>query len=116
MKKLLILVVCCLCLCGCGNDFKTSKIKTNTIKSFNDVDTVVSGSIKNNSTKTCDALRVVIEFKSNTLITDENINIITSNFKSGDIINFEEVIHHKDYDGYTAKFKNIECSESLNTN
>ena len=48
--------------------------------------------------------------------SEKNINIITNDFKNDDIINFEEVIHHKNYDGYTAKFKNIECSESLNTN
>lgn len=116
MKKLFLIVVCCLCLCGCEDNFKTSKIDINVVKSFNDVDTVINGSIKNNSNKTCNALWTVIEFKSDDLTVDENVNIITTNFKSGDIIDFEEVIYHKDYDEYTAKFKNIECSESLNAN
>lgn len=116
MKKIILVVVCCLCLCGCGNNFETSEIKTSIIKSFNDVDTIVSGYIKNNSTKVCDALWTVIEFKSNTLTIDEPINIIVSDFKNGDIINFEETIYHKNYDGYTARFKTIKCSESLNTN
>ena len=125
MKKLFlsfsIILIFLILLCGCGNNwrnhFEFSEINIKTIKSFNDVNTYVSGKIKNNSKKTCNALWTTIEFKSGTLTAEESVNIITiDEFKPGDIIEYEESINHKNYENYYATFKNIECSEKLDTN
>ena len=122
MKKILFIVVCCLCLCGCGNhwknDFQTSDIKIRVIDSWGDSDTYITYTIKNISSFTCNSMKAIIEFKSGNLTAEETIYppIFSSNpLKPNTTFTGEAVILHKNYDGYTATFKEIDCY-NRNTN
>lgn len=116
MKKLLLIGFCCLCLCGCNNnweeDFQTSEIKMNIVKGISRQDTYISYTIKNISNFTCNSMKATIEFQSGNLTVEEIVypSIYSSSpLKQDKSMNFENVIMNKNYDGYTAKFKNIDC-------
>lgn len=117
MKKILFIGICCLCLCGCGsswkNDFQVSDIKIKTTN-FSDGDnmTDISYSIKNNSNYTCKGLKAIIQFKSGSITVEETIYPSTlSPLTPNGILEDKQTFFHKDYEGYTATFKNIECYE-----
>lgn len=116
MKKLLLVVVCCFMLCGCGKnwkkDFQTSDIKIKVIDSWNDSKTYITYSIKNTSNYTCKSMKAIVEFKSGDLIVEETIYppiYSSSPLKPNNVLNDEYVILHKDYEGYVASFKEIDC-------
>lgn len=116
MKKIILLGLCCLCLCGCESswekDFQASNIKIRIVEGYDNDDTYLSYSIKNISNYTCNGLKATIELKSGTITIEEIIYppvFSSSPLKPNDVVEDESPIFNKNYDGYTATFKEIEC-------
>lgn len=114
MKKILFIAICCLMLCGCENwkkDFQTSDIKIEVVNSWNSSNTYITYTIKNISDYTCNAMNATIEFKSGTISTEETVypSIISMPLKPNQTLTDKYVIRDKNYEGYTATFKKIDC-------
>lgn len=123
MKKILFVVLCCLCLVGCEKnwkkDFQVSDIKIKVIDNWNDSNTYITYTIKNVSNYTCNSMKAIVEFKSGNLTVEETIYppIFSSNpLKPNSTITDEDVISHKDYEGYTATMKYIDCYDKSTNN
>ena len=106
MKKILLIGLCCLCLCGCSNiKYEISQMNWSEKINLN----WVTGTIKNNSSKSCNTLWINLEYKSGSL-KEEDLCIVnnleakeTKNFEclySGNITNIEN---------YSIDLKSIEC-------
>lgn len=115
MKKLLLIVVCCFCLCGCSRnwkkDFQASNITIRTVKGLR-TNTYITYSIKNTSNYTCKSMKAIVEFKSGDLIVEETIypSVYSSSpLKPNNVLNDEYAILYKDYEGYIANFKEVDC-------
>ena len=115
MKKILFIAICCLMLCGCKNwkkDFQTSDIKIEVVNSWDSSNTYITYTIKNISDYTCNAMKATVEFKSGTISTEEIIYppIFSSTpLKPNQTLTNKNVIIGKNYEGYTATFKKIDC-------
>lgn len=116
MKKILFIVLCCICLCGCDNnswkkDFQVSDIKINVTEGWSRDDTYITYSIKNISNYDCNAMTAIVEFQSGSLTVEETIYPSSLLFPllKNSTVEFEDVIMNKNYEGYTASFKEINC-------
>lgn len=114
MKKLLLAFLCCLIVCGCEDwkkDFQTSDIKievTNGLK----IDTYITYTIKNISDYNCNSMKAIIEFKNGSIATEEIIYppiYSSSPLKPNNALTDEYTFLGKNYEGYTASFKEVNC-------
>lgn len=113
MKKLLLAVVCCFVMCGCGKkeDFQASNISINVTNSSYRTDTNIEYTLKSVSNYTCNGIKAVVEFKSGNLTVEETIypSSLMLPLRKDDIRTYENTILNKNYEGYTATFKSIDC-------
>lgn len=118
MKKFILLVVSVICifgLCGCEKDwkkeFQVSDIEIEVSRNWDGTSTTnLKYIIKNISNYDCRSMSGIVEFQNGTIKTEEEVYpMYIGTLKSGDSINAHSTILEKNYEGYTATFKNIDC-------
>lgn len=106
MKKILFIGLCCLCLCGCGNNrYEISQMNWSGYSNW------ITGTIKNNSSKSCNTLWINLEFQNGALKEDDLC--IVYNLSAKETKDFECIYSGdiKDIKSYAINLKSIKCKD-----